>query len=191
LKKNSNETIYTSGEKKRTKIPENEELKPFQKNLNVLLEGENLEKFGKWGTRNEKLVRISNNLLELEWRDVKRANKAPDSILIETIERIEVGNRSAYFQKKKLSEAEANLCFTIVCSERNLNLRAQDVRRREAFVEALQLILNEKTKLKKLAIILKKIKGKTFFEILSIQKNYPKYNFYIQYFSKIFLIIST
>jgi len=143
----SNVSIRSSREKKKQVSPEQEAQQTLSKYLSILLEGVALEKYGKWGTKREKLLRVSNDFTGLEWRDPKRAKKLPDFIMIDSISRIDVGEKSEYFKKKKLKDSELAVCFTVVSSEKNLNLRAPDVKKQEIFVEALQYMLKEKNRI--------------------------------------------
>jgi len=152
----SNMSMRSSREKKKPLTPEQEEQQTLSKYLSILLEGVALEKYGKWGTKREKLLRVSNDFTGLEWRDPKRTKKLPDFIMIDSISRIDVGAKSEYFKKKKLNESELAVCFTVVSSEKNLNLRAPDVKKREIFVEALQYMLQEKARIISSPVLKKK-----------------------------------
>ena len=157
----SNISNQSNAKKEKKSAPEVEEQPPFTKAINTLLEGTAFEKYGKWGGKNEKLIRISNDFVGIEWKDPKKPRQVPDSITIESVERLELGSRSTYFMKKKLPDAELNLCFSIISSEKSLHLKAPDQRKKEAFIESLQLALNDKIKLRKMSALLTAPKGKS------------------------------
>jgi len=136
---------------RKSAIDFNDEEKILAKHLKTLLEGMVFGKYGEWGKRHERHVRLSSDLKSIEWINPSDAKKKSKGLEVDSISMVVAGNKSSYFVKKKLKSAELDLCFSIVARTRSIHLQAPDVKKKEIFIEALDYILKEKAKLRRLA----------------------------------------
>ena len=113
-------------------------------NIKFLQKGQMYLKYGKWGKPHEKLVRLSQDSLYLEWINPTNQKGSVSEIEIKTVQRIEEGDISPYFSKKKIDDKRRKLCFSIIGIKRNLDLEASNLNIKNAFCDAIKMILNAK-----------------------------------------------
>ena len=120
---------------------------PEIKNLDLLLEGQEFLKYGKWGNPGVRIVRVSKDLSKLEWVH-KNETKPSGSIPVSKLVGVKFGRHTSNFQKFKVkSDIQEQLSFTIFGEERNLDLEANMKEQMDLFIEGLtSLIKYQKSK---------------------------------------------
>ena len=107
------------------------------KNLDVLLEGYVFLKYGKWGDPAYRTVRISSDLLSLEWVH-KGKEKASNSIPVNKLIGIKFGRHTPNFTKHPpKAQRQEELSFTVFGNERNLDLEASTKDQLNLFVDGM------------------------------------------------------
>jgi len=142
---------YLQNLMRKSAIDFHDEEQIFSKHLKTLLEGMVFGKYGEWGKRHERHVRLSSDLKGIEWISPSDAKKKSKALEVDAISLVVAGNKSSYFMKKKLKQAELDLCFSIVARTKSIHLQAPDTKKKDILIEALDYILKEKTKLRRLA----------------------------------------
>ncbi|KAL0223525.1 hypothetical protein P9112_002915 [Eukaryota sp. TZLM1-RC] len=134
--------------KKSIQQEEEKKKKDYESKLRnqVLLEGATLTKYSSRGNPSSRFFWFDEDFYSLNWRSTKAKNdSSSNSIVFSDISALKRGCDSEVFSMQDSSRLRPNCCFTLVASDRSLDLEAQDPIQAEDWCTAIQSLISQRT----------------------------------------------